>query len=245
MKNSGTNMISRFLDTEKYECPLEDVGLSEGVYIYGNFEERSGHFDPKDQSLSHIEFIEVNETEEGDFVTINGTSEIPYNHIGKLKGFINSLADRKIYIDITGLSHAFWAPLMKLMLEQKRNISIIYVEPKEYTKSKNPIGGSYYDLSERIKGIAPLPGFANFYDDEDSFVFVPILGFEGQRYQFVHESIQPFSNKTFPVIGVPGYRPEYPFYSYHGNRLPLIESKAWKNVRFVSASCPCNSSDLI
>ena len=52
------------------------------------------------------------------------------------------------------------------------------------------------------------------------------------------EDVQPQREDICPIVGVPGFRPEYPFYSYHGNREPLEQTKAWKNVRFAAANCP-------
>ena len=39
-------------------------------------------------------------------------------------------------------------------------------------------------------------------------------------------------------MGVPGFRPEYPFHTFLGNRIPLIQNGAWRNVRFAIANCP-------
>jgi hypothetical protein len=52
------------------------------------------------------------------------------------------------------------------------------------------------------------------------------------------EAVQPKRENIVPIIGVPGFRPEYPFYSYLGNRLQLSETRAWHNVRYASANCP-------
>ncbi len=68
--------------------------------------------------------------------------------------------------------------------------------------------------------------------------FVPLLGFEGTRLAYITENVQPPGGKTVPVVGAPGFRPEYPFYAYHGNRSALSETRAWKNVRFSIANCP-------
>jgi len=54
----------------------------------------------------------------------------------------------------------------------------------------------------------------------------------------LNEQVQPPGEKILPIIGVPGFRPEYPFYTYHGNQLPLLQTHAWRNVRFAIANCP-------
>ena len=74
--------------------------------------------------------------------------------------------------------------------------------------------------------------------DDDRALFVPLLGFEGARLTFMTEHVLPEREHVWPVIGVPGFRPEYPFYSFLGNSLPLRESGAWHSVRFAAANCP-------
>ena len=95
----------------------------------------------------------------------------------------------------------------------------VYVEPGDYRFSVAPTEGTIFDLSDSILGIRPLPGFASLMDvaDEDA-LFVPLLGFEGTRFAHIMDSVQPGRDRVFPVIGVPGFRPEYPFYTYWGNR---------------------------
>jgi hypothetical protein len=113
------------------------------------------------------------------------------------------------------------------------------VEPRDYRKSEAPTEASIYDLSERVEGIAPLPGFVSLaVGDDESDLFVPLLGFEGARLAFALEAAQPDRRNICPVVGVPGFRLEYPFDTYFGNRAKLAETRAWQNVRFASANCP-------
>jgi hypothetical protein len=102
----------------------------------------------------------------------------------------------------------------------------------------NPTEGEIFDLSERILGIAPIPGFASFARVKDDFCFVALLGFEGTRVAYLLEQVQPVGDRIIPIVGVPGFRAEYPFATYTGNRLPLMESDAWRRVRFADANCP-------
>ena len=52
------------------------------------------------------------------------------------------------------------------------------------------------------------------------------------------ESVQPQERKTWPIIGVPGFRPEYPFSAYLGNVNPLQRSTSFSEVRFARSNCP-------
>ncbi len=140
---------------------------------------------------------------------------------------------------MTGLGHHVWAPLVRAALSIVEHLAVVYVEPSDYTFSRTPTEGEIFDLSERITGIAPIPGFASLSNrDDEEVCFVPLLGFEGARFAYVLEEVEPPGDRIIPVVGVPGFRPEYPFHTYLGNRLPLLRSQAWRNIRFAIANCP-------
>jgi hypothetical protein len=95
----------------------------------------------------------------------------------------------------------------------------VYVEPGDYRFSASPTDVTLFDLSEKIEGISPLPGFVTLSSRPGpEALFVPLLGFEGARLAFMLEAVQPKRENIVPIIGVPGFRPEYPFYTYLGNR---------------------------
>jgi hypothetical protein len=144
-----------------------------------------------------------------------------------------------VYLDVTGLPHHVWAPLLKGLRTRGEPAFAVYVEPGDYRFSSTPTEATIFDLSESIEGIGPLPGFVSLSDDAaNDALFVPLLGFEGARFRFMLEAAQPKRANICPLVGVPGFRPEYPFYTYVGNRLQLEETKAWQNVRFAPANCP-------
>src|SRR5205814_58026 len=80
--------------------------------------------------------------------------------------------------------------------------------------------------------------------DDLNIPFVALLGFEGGRFTYVLENIQP-SKDIFPVIGVPGFRPEFPFIAYWGNKRSLEDSKRWTNVKYVAANSLVEVYDLL
>jgi len=147
---------------------------------------------------------------------------------------------RAVVIDITGFEHAHWAWLVKSSLESTaKSVATLYVEPERYAFSDSPIGGEFFDLSERIRGINPLPGFATIRQRRDAFVFVPLLGFEGSRFTYMIEQVQPNQTLTYPVIGVPGFQLDFPFFTVQGNRRALLKEEGlWGNRRFARANCP-------
>lgn len=144
----------------------------------------------------------------------------------------------QIVLDITSMSHDVWAPLMKSATLAGLDLLVVYTEPSTYRRASVPTPGQMFDLSERIQGIAPLPGFARLpAASREAPVFVPMLGFEGARYSYVRESVQIEQDRTFPIVGVPGFQPEFPGYTYESNRRE-IEEGFHGNVRLAKANCP-------
>ena len=153
-------------------------------------------------------------------------SEVRFNlrSASSKKNFAEEMKGRTVVIDITGFDHAHWAWLIRAALESEaKGISALYVEPESYTFSESPIGGEFFELSEKIRGIKPLPGFATIRPRRTNFVFVPLLGFEGPRLTYMMEQVQPNQTLTYPVIGVPGFQLDFPFFTIQGNRRALLK----------------------
>lgn len=145
-----------------------------------------------------------------------------------------------VYLDITGAAFGTWAVLVRAALASSLNLKVLYVEPKDYMKSLSPVGSLRYNLSERTGGISPLPGFARIAKNRRSGddILVPLLGFEGDRLARIFEEVQPPDSSTFPVIGLPGFRPEYPFHTIESNMLYLNEQRSMSKLRYARANCP-------
>ena len=189
------------------------------AYIYGTSpEERSEHSDRWERSCSDVLFVSVIQQAESEF-TYNLSDKVQTARLRSgldLRDFWRSLERPKAYLDITGLEHQVWAPLFKSALSVGVQLFGVYMEPASYRFSPLPREGDIFDLSERIKGLAPLPGFASLGEvrEEEEVTFVALLGFEGVRFKYCLEQVQPPRNRIVPVVGVPGFQPEYPFYTY-------------------------------
>ena len=213
------------------------------VYVFGrSIEDRSAHVDEWRSFAGDVSFARLDGFSKGDF-TYHIESErgrASLRSSSNLRGFWDGLGRDERYLDITGLPHHVWAPLVKSGLEATGVLRIVYAEPIEYRFHSAPTPSEIFDLSERIEGVAPIPGFTSLTDErnESASVFVPLLGFEGARFAYLLEQVQPPGDKVVPVVGVPGFRSEYPFHTYQGNRLALWESGAWKNARYAIANCP-------
>ncbi len=234
----------QFPFTVRYDDHRDFSPKDGAVYVARDrgIEDRAAHA-VRLQRASNITYARVI-TEERTSVTFrigaSGVQAYPLRSTAQLDKFWVQFAGRDAYIDITGLRHHVWMPLLRAALEANVRTHVVYVEPNEYQACVNPTEGQIYDLSEKIEGVAPIPGLASFSRATDNMIFIPLLGFEGTRVAHLLEQIQPAVDRVFPVIGVPGYRAEYPFSTYLGNRVPLQQSDSWRQVRFADASCPFN-----
>jgi hypothetical protein len=143
-----------------------------------------------------------------------------------------------IYLDITGLSHHVWSVLLKSGLAYQHDMMALYVEPADYKYSAVATDGEIFDLSLRTEGIDSLPGFATLAEESADLVFIPLLGFEGARLAHLLEETEPAADRIIPIVGVPGFRLEYPFHTYAGNKRVLTATGAWRRARFAAANCP-------
>lgn len=96
--------------------------------------------------------------------------------------------------------------------------------------------GADQEWAGNIEGIEPLPGFANFADSNDEFVFCVFLGFEGGRFRHLISQMQPIYDLTFPVYGVPGCRIEYSYIAYWSNHKGILDTQSSGNVRYAAAN---------
>ncbi len=212
-------------------------------YIFGfSTEERSSLAHDLRSRTSRVKFLEIIEKNSNSIVLKDPSgkeTEIRLRSKNDLSRFWRIAGKTLSYLDITGLSHHVWAPLLKRGLEENCEINAVYIEPLDYKFSPTPTEGEIFDLSEKISGVSPIPGFLSLRKGTESKIsFIPLLGFEGKRLAYLIEQVQPHGKKIIPIIGVPGFRPEYPFYAYQGNKNILMENRAWKNVRYSTANCP-------
>lgn len=220
------------------------------TYIYARSnEERSIHPYSWENGHSRCRFVEVKDQDRFQFaVEKEGRrEEIRVRSQSELAYLIESLPDKVVYIDITGIESHIWAPLIRTAIGGDRSVMAVYVEPKDYRHSLNPTEGRLFDITDKFTEISSFPGFAKLgsVEDESKICFVPLLGFEGNRLANAIEKIDPPAGKIFPVIGVPGFRADFPFNTYIGNRVSLAKDGLWKDVRFAIANSPISAWDCL
>ncbi|MBB6135850.1 hypothetical protein HD842_004027 [Massilia aurea] len=225
--------------TDTYESVDEFRPVPGSAYIYGvTAEDRSTHTAHWRAECQDVNFVEIHSEAFAEFQVVGDLDKYFLRGTTSLNKLLNSLGSgRVLYIDITGLTHPTWAALIRTAVDVYKEIRIVYVEPSRYRRSEAPLQGQVYDLSSRIAGITPMPGFATISENDDS-VFVPMLGFEGARLRHALEHVQP--DRVIPIVGHPGFKPWYVFETYSGNRSALEETKAWQEVVYAAGNCPFN-----
>lgn len=156
------------------------------------------------------------------------------------------LSSQRVLIDISGLQHHVWAPLLKCAYTKKVHTRVLYAEPESYKTHPSPASATLFDLSVSFDGLEPLAGFARLSgpQDDSKCLFVAMLGFEGNRPERLVMQIDPLP-KVIPVVGVPGFQLEFPAFTVACNRVLLSEYNAHSEVRYARASCPFEAYDVL
>lgn len=172
-------------------------------------------------------------------------SALPLHDHESIRGLLESLP-QPVYLDITGLGHGTWAPFIRAAEGSAADLRVVYLEPQEYMGWSFRDSQRIYDLSSKIEGLRPLPGFARLESSPDSTtLFVPMLGFEGARFEYVLAKTEANVDFTYPIVGVPGFRPDYAFYSLQGNRPTLERSFLHRRMQLAKANCPFEAFQLL
>ena len=233
--------------TRLYE-DWESFELEQGsTFVHGtSVEERSIHpttWELAAKGVNFLSFSSFENSPERDFslctADLDGsTRNLQLRSRNQLRDFFSRIESKVIYLDITGLPHHVWAPLLRAAVATSKQVSVVYVEPRTYTFSRTPTEAEIFDLSEAIHGISPLPGFSVLSEpeDEELVLFVPFLGFEGHRLAYVLEQVQPSGKKIIPIIGVPGFIPVFPFHTYLGNKNILARGTLHTEIRLIMAN---------
>jgi hypothetical protein len=231
----------------RYTTTYSDIGtinlLPNSTYIYGYSTEGRSRVvvdSLKEIYKDSISFIQLEWKDEGEDIIKNTFTDQEYSLRSKenIKALLNTFPSDTLYIDISGLNNRISAVLLNNILSGglSTNVLVLYAEPESYKIKRFSSESVFIDLSEKINGIKPLPGFANIIPDDIDYKFIALLGFEGGRFTHLVNNVQPAEDNIIPVIGVPGYRMEYPFVAYWGNRNGLTTTGAWANVKYAAAN---------
>jgi hypothetical protein len=234
--NSGLALF-----TAEHDTAADLVLPDGGSYLFGVTDEpRSAQAEDLSRRFPSTTFVHITEGSFGTFGTdLSGHENVATRQRSSLESFVATLP-KPIHIDMSGVGHSTWAPLVRVCAEAQVQFSVIYFEPASYSASAHPGIGVIYDLSERIDGIKPIPLFAKLADRRrQDACFVPLLGFEGARFKHMLNEVDPAKDKVFPIVGAPGFIPHYPLDTLALNADGLEQDKASiRNLRYAKSNCP-------
>ena len=211
-----------------------------GSYVYSVTDEpRSAAAKALQERSVHTSFVRIGEQSATSFSTdLPNHPTVAVRQRSSLAAFAASLS-QPVYLDITGLGHSTWAPIVRVCIEAGIQLNVVYFEPAAYNLSAHPEAGVFHDLSERIEGVRPIPLFAKLADrGRQDACFVPLLGFEGARYKHMLNVVDPARNKVFPIVGAPGFLPHYPLDAIVSNADGLEQDKAIRQLTYAKSNCP-------
>lgn len=227
-----------YLYTEEWNDVSKVKLADNSLYIHAH--------DPEDRSVycasqlctDNIDtlFVEVNMVG-NDIMGVNGSDvQFPLNSTKAISAFYAQYDRDIVYIEVTGMSCRIATPLMNYAIKNGKTVFVVYTEPAEYKLSEFRKVGVNKDLSERVEGISPLPGLISLLPDDTPRLFIALLGFEGGRFSSVIQDYNPIKEKITPIIGVPGYRMDYPYITYWGNQFQMMHTGCWQNVKYAEAN---------
>jgi hypothetical protein len=235
-------LIDRPVPTEEFGALDSFMPKPDSAFLYAQSgEQRSLHTPEWENERPSVSFhpISGQSLQQFSVDVAGGTHVIGLRSRRRMHELLAALDSDTVYLDITGLPHSTWAPLVQAWLSSHVDLRVVYREPESYTFVESPTEGRLFELSEDFLGVQPLPGFARLAVPEGlATCFVPLLGFEGPRFARLLELLDPARLTVVPVIGVPGFRPDYPYNAALGNRLPLELAHSWPQVRYAKANCP-------
>jgi len=219
---------------------LDDLRIEDdSLYLFSNDGELRSHAcaDYIKNKWSHVPVLEL-EYVEKDLMHVVGLSE-PDMPLGSQKAFSEfflRFPHQHVYIDATGMNVRLAAALLLRISSLNKEIHVVYAEPDKYDTKQFHKRGEDHEWAGTIKGISPLPGFSNFANSDDDYVFCVFLGFEGGRFAHLLKEMQPMEELIIPVLGLPGFRIEYPYNAYWSNRKVLKDTESSANIKYTAAN---------
>lgn len=235
-----TKINQDYLYTDEWN-DIESIVLeTNALYIYAHDPEERSIFCAQKLVLrnTQVKFLELKFNDIDDTISVVGEEEtcISLHSTIQVNSLLSPYKDSVIYIEVTGLSCRVAAPFMKYGMDRHLEMRIVYAEPDTYRVKEFRKMGIHQDLCETVKGIAPLPGLTNLLPHRESPLFVVLLGFEGGRFSQIIQDQNPDRDKITPVLGVPGYRINYPYISLWGNRNQIKNTGSWQNLKYAEAN---------
>ncbi len=237
-------MINKdYLYTDVYNS-IGDITLKENsTFIYTHDAEARSYLADKlkEYGFPGVDFVGINYSKEFDAFSIIGKDDSSFSLWEEpvVESFFEENTKDIVYLDVSGMNNRVSSAFVNFFMTHKeKELYVIYVEPQSYTLEAFKKLGPNHDLSESIDGIDSLPGLVAIFpeDADEDIMFIPILGFEGGRFTYLLDQLPTNNMEITPIVGVPGYRIEYPFESLWGNRRALKDTGSWMNIKYAVAN---------
>ncbi|WP_455537462.1 hypothetical protein [Prevotella koreensis] len=232
-------MINKdYLYTRVWENPNMENLVPGSLYLFAHDPETRSKFCASSLQANNLNttFVELEIDDQDQMIDVTKGQRVSLSSSNEISEYLKKYTPTVIYIEVTGMSCRLVAPMMSYSILNDMQVYIVYSEPQQYLLNEFKKEGIHEDLSEACRGVYPLPGFVKVLPHREDPLFVAMLGFEGGRLTYLITTQQPTAERIRPVIGMPGYRIDYPFESYWGNRNSLRTTKAWERVEYAEAN---------
>lgn len=131
------------------------------------------------------------------------------------------ICTKNVLLDMASLDHVLIMFLTKQLLTSitPRALFAAYIRPNQYISESGTIG---YALSEQIRAIEAVPGFAK--RETDNQILCAFLGFEGIRLKNVLETVHSIE-KLVPIVAFPSSSPQW-YKVTMWNSMDVLQSEA-------------------
>ncbi|GAA5438460.1 hypothetical protein [Deinococcus aquaticus] len=150
------------------------------------------------------------------------------------------LPGKKFILDITFLPINVWGVLLRRLIILHISHCVMYKSSESYENMDAGETIEEFHMSDEIEGIYPLPGFYRLNRPKlgQTKIFIPILGFQGSRVQYILDKEIEADYLIHPLLGVPGIRSDYGRISLFQNRQMINQKGVYKNIAYYSAWSP-------
>lgn len=174
-----------------------------------------------------------------------------------LNSFVKQLNEqsKKIIIDISSFHLRFLGAFLAVINNYDwESIICTYTEPTAYPRStetmptdgekKELIGG--FDLNSSFWGYEEIPNLKTISSEQNNFVWIVFLGFEGKRADSVYTEISDDINNIIPVITFPSIRPGWANFAYEANQILFEKARIYSpDIKYTDATNPFEAYNFI
>lgn len=174
-----------------------------------------------------------------------------------LNSFVKQLNEqsKKIIIDISCIHLRFLGAFIAVINNYDwESIICTYTEPTAYPRAtetiptdrekKELIGG--FDLNSSFWGYEEIPNLKTISSDQNNFVWIVFLGFEGKRADSVYTEISDDINNIIPVITFPSIQPGWTNFAYDANQILFEKARIYSpDIKYTDATNPFEAYNFI